>query len=88
VDLKIAIPVMIVNGTADPLNKYEGGMMQSGNFIMGNVRSTDRSFHYWSDLAGYRGDPVKTLLPDKDRTMEKPLSDILIKRKVSLRLRC
>jgi len=68
VDLKIAVPVMIVNGTADPLNKYEGGMMQSGSFIMGNVRSTDRTFHYWSDLAGYRGDPVKTALPDKDPT--------------------
>ena len=66
VDSKIAVPVMIVNGTADPLNKYEGGMMQSGSFIMGNVRSTDRTFHYWSDLAGYRGDPAKTALPDKD----------------------
>jgi polyhydroxybutyrate depolymerase len=66
VDSKLAIPVMIVNGTADPLNKYEGGMMQAGSFIMGNVRSTDRSFHYWSDLAGYRGDPIKTSLPDKD----------------------
>jgi len=66
IDSKIAIPVMIVNGTADPLNKYEGGMMQSGSFIMGNVRSTDRTFHYWSDLAGYHGDPIKTILPDKD----------------------
>jgi polyhydroxybutyrate depolymerase len=66
VDLKIAVPVMIVNGTADPLNKYEGGMMQSGSFIMGNVRSTDRTFHYWSGLAGYRGDPVKAELPNKD----------------------
>ncbi|MBA4056427.1 MAG: poly(3-hydroxybutyrate) depolymerase, partial [Marivirga sp.] len=33
---KKAIPIMIVNGTADPLNRYEGGMMQSGSFIMGN----------------------------------------------------
>ncbi|HEY5919551.1 MAG TPA: poly(3-hydroxybutyrate) depolymerase, partial [Chryseolinea sp.] len=22
--------------------------------------------HYWSDLAGYRGDPMKTALPDTD----------------------
>lgn len=66
VDSKIPIPVMIVNGTADPLNKYEGGLMQGGGFTMGTVRSTDRTFHYWSDLAGYRGDPVKTALPDND----------------------
>jgi polyhydroxybutyrate depolymerase len=66
VDQKVAIPVMIVNGTADPLNKYEGGMMKAGDFVMGTVKSTDGTFHYWSDLAGYKGDPVKTSLPDKD----------------------
>ncbi len=65
-EAKVAIPIMIVNGTADPLNPYEGGLMQSGNFMMGNVRSTDRTFHYWASLAGYEGDPVKELLPDTD----------------------
>jgi polyhydroxybutyrate depolymerase len=63
---KVAIPIMIVNGTADPLNRYEGGMMQSGNFIMGNVRSTERTFHYWASLAGYEGEPAKELIPDND----------------------
>jgi polyhydroxybutyrate depolymerase len=63
---KVAIPIMIINGTADPLNPYEGGMMQSGNFIMGNVRSTDRSFKYWASLASYEGDPVKSSIPDND----------------------
>jgi polyhydroxybutyrate depolymerase len=62
----VAIPIMIVNGTADPLNKYDGGMMQSGDFIMGNVRSTDRTFQYWSSLAGYQGSPVKESVPDSD----------------------
>ncbi len=61
-----AIPVMIVNGTADQTNPYNGGFMGSPTFTMGNVRSTDRSFHYWSDLAGYTGDPVKSLYPDTD----------------------
>jgi polyhydroxybutyrate depolymerase len=65
-EAKVAIPIMIINGTADPLNRYEGGMMQSGNFIMGNVRSTDRTFHYWSSLAGYKGNPKKELVPDND----------------------
>jgi polyhydroxybutyrate depolymerase len=66
VEAHIAVPVMIVNGTADPLNKYEGGMMQSGEFIMGNVRSTDRTFQYWAGLAGYKGPPVKSSIPDHD----------------------
>lgn len=66
VEAKVAIPIMIVNGTADPLNRYEGGMMKSGSFVMGNVRSTDRTFQYWADLAGYQGTPVKELVPDND----------------------
>ena len=63
---KKAIPVMIVNGTDDPLNKYEGGMMQSGTFKMGTVRSTDQTFRYWSQLAGYNGQPSVSRVPDKD----------------------
>ncbi len=65
-EAKKPLPVMIVNGTADPLNKYEGGMMRSGDFIMGNVRSTEKTFKYWADLAGYHTEPMKTLLPDND----------------------
>lgn len=65
-EAKVALPVMIVNGTDDPLNKYEGGMMQSGDFIMGNVRSTEKSFRYWAELAGYHNEPMKTLLEDTD----------------------
>jgi len=62
----VAIPIMIVNGTEDPLNHYNGGMMQMGNIVLGNVRSTDRTFHYWAELAGYAGEPKKELLPDID----------------------
>ncbi len=65
-EAKVAIPIMIINGTDDPLNHYQGGMMKSGNFMMGNVRSTDRTFQYWASLAGYEGDPVKVLVPDND----------------------
>ena len=65
-DAKVPMAIMIANGTADPTNPYEGGMMQGGNFIMGTVRSTDNTFHYWSSLAGYTGNPVKETLPDTD----------------------
>jgi polyhydroxybutyrate depolymerase len=81
VEAGVALPVMIVNGTADPLNKYEGGMMQSGDFIMGNVRSTDRTFEYWSQLAGYTGDPTKELLPDNDPADGKTIERYTFKKK-------
>ncbi|MEO5977896.1 MAG: poly(3-hydroxybutyrate) depolymerase [Chryseolinea sp.] len=80
-EAKKALPVMIVNGTADPLNKYEGGMMKSGDFIMGNVRSTDKTFAYWSSLAGYTGEPVKSLLPDTDPADGKTIETYTFKAK-------
>jgi len=80
-EAKVAIPIMIVNGTADPLNPYNGGMMQSGNFIMGTVRSTDNTFHYWASLAGYTGEPVKELVPDHDPADGKTIERYTYKKK-------
>ena len=69
------LSVMIVNGTKDPLNKYEGGEMSTGGVYLGTVRSTEQTFAYWANLDGYRGEPVKTFLPDVDpadgKTIEK-----------------
>ena len=65
-EAKVALPIMIVNGTADPLNPYEGGIMELPNFKMGRVRSTDSTFHYWASLAGYHGEPVEAPVPDND----------------------
>lgn len=80
-EAKMPLPILIVNGTADPLNKYEGGMMQSGTFIMGNVRSTDRTFHYWASLAGYHGQPMMTKLEDTDPTDGKTIERYTYKEK-------
>ena len=80
-EAKAPMPVMIVNGTADPLNPYNGGLMESANFKMGNVRSTDRTFHYWATLAGYTGDPVKELLPDTDPADGKTIERYVYKKK-------
>ncbi|WP_234736794.1 alpha/beta hydrolase family esterase [Tellurirhabdus bombi] len=63
---RVPIPVMIVNGTADRTNPYEGGEVKTGAISLGLVRSTDRTFQYWSELAGYKDQPTKTLLPDTD----------------------
>ncbi|MEP7258642.1 MAG: poly(3-hydroxybutyrate) depolymerase, partial [Flavitalea sp.] len=63
----VAIPVMIVNGTLDPTNIYTGGpVIMADGMNLGLVRSTDRTFHYWASLAGYKGEPRKSLLPDTD----------------------
>lgn len=61
-----ALPVLIINGTADNVNPYNGGEMFVSNASFGVVRSSENSFAYWSSLAGYTGAPVKTILPDTD----------------------
>lgn len=65
---RLAIPVMIVNGTADRINPYTGGEVITGAISLGLVRSTDRTFKYWSELAGYEGSPQMEVLPDTDPT--------------------
>lgn len=61
-----ALPVLIINGTADNVNPYKGGEMFVSNASFGVVLSAENTFAYWSSLAGYTGSPVKTLLADND----------------------
>ncbi|MBL7818781.1 MAG: prolyl oligopeptidase family serine peptidase [Saprospiraceae bacterium] len=73
---RVPLPILIVNGTADNINPYNGGEVIIGNNLsLGFVRSTDRTFQYWSSLAGYKNAPKKELLPDTDpkdgKTIEK-----------------
>lgn len=67
---------MIVNGTADEINPYNGGEVKLGPKVnLGFVRSTDRTLQYWSSLAGYTGSPKMEIMPDRDpqdgKTVEK-----------------
>jgi polyhydroxybutyrate depolymerase len=67
IEKRAKFPVLIVNGTEDKTNPYEGGEVVVGNNIsLGFVRSTNRTFQYWAELAGYKGEPKKELLPDTD----------------------
>jgi polyhydroxybutyrate depolymerase len=82
IEKRMSRPVMIVNGTEDKTNPYEGGEVilgASGSF--GFVRSTNRTFHYWSDLAGYKGEPKKELLPDTDPKDGKTIERYTFKKK-------
>lgn len=65
-EMRKPMNVMIVNGTKDNTNPYDGGevILGSGNF--GFVRSTDRTFAYWSQLSGYTESPRMRVLPDTD----------------------
>ncbi len=71
-----AIPMLIINGTADPVNPYNGGMVNLGpGKSMGAVRSTDRTVAYWASLAGHTGPPTEEKIPDitltDDQTIER-----------------
>jgi len=63
-EMKKPMNIMIVNGTEDKTNPYNGGevILASGNF--GAVRSTEKTFAYWAGLAGYEGEPSMKKLPD------------------------
>jgi polyhydroxybutyrate depolymerase len=73
----IALPVMIINGTADSTNPYNGGKMKG----KGLVQSTANSFNYWATLAGYSGQPTMEALPDTDPTDGKTIEKFTYKQK-------
>lgn len=79
---RIALPVLIINGTADSTNPYLGGEVKLGPAMnLGFVRSTDRTFQYWATLAGYSGPPKKQLLPDTDPTDGKVIEEYTFREK-------
>jgi polyhydroxybutyrate depolymerase len=63
---KIPISVMIINGTSDSTNPYNGGAVKIPGTTFGNVRSTEKTFAYWAGIDGYKGQPIKENLPDTD----------------------
>jgi polyhydroxybutyrate depolymerase len=76
-----ALPVLIINGTADGTNPYNGGEMFVNNASFGVVRSSEGSFHYWANLAGYNGQPKVELLPDNDPNDQKRIEAYTYKQK-------
>lgn len=71
----VPIAVMIINGTSDSTNPYNGGEVKIPGTSFGRVRSTDKTFQYWANLDGYSGEPFEEALPDTDpadgKTIEK-----------------
>lgn len=77
-----AVAMMIINGTLDPINPYQGGPVILGkNMNMGVVRSTERTLNYWAGLAQYKGDPTRESLPDVDTTDGKTIERFTYRQK-------
>ena len=58
---KKPIAVMIINGTKDDTNPYNGGISAKNK---GLVVSTDETFQYWATVNGYKGSPSMEEMPD------------------------
>jgi polyhydroxybutyrate depolymerase len=66
----VGIPVMIINGTADPVSPYNGGSNSRGTG-RGRTLSTDATVQYFVGLNGLSGPPTVERLPHQkpsDRT--------------------
>lgn len=61
-----AVAMLIVNGTDDPINPYDGGEVALfGRFgSRGQVESSLDSARYWAALAGHTHEPMQLRLPD------------------------
>jgi len=66
IEARKPVAVMIVNGTADPVNPYNGGEIKSAGLTLGYVRSTGQTLQYWATLDGYDRQPAYKSFPDKD----------------------
>jgi polyhydroxybutyrate depolymerase len=62
------VSVLIMNGTADPMNPWDGGDVALYGLIgnRGAVLSSADSIDYFRDIAGHAGEPEVTTLPDRE----------------------
>ncbi|MDJ0754124.1 MAG: PHB depolymerase family esterase [Ardenticatenaceae bacterium] len=60
----VPLPVMIINGTDDPLVPYGGGCVAGSSCERGAVMSTAETVDLWVALNGITEDPLTTALPD------------------------
>jgi polyhydroxybutyrate depolymerase len=54
--------VLVVSGTADPVNPYAGGTAAAGGVMLGRVRPAVRSAHDLARHAGHRTPPLRDVL--------------------------
>ena len=85
---ELPVHITIFNGTEDPINPYEGGLVEVlGNKSRGQVLSSEKTLNYWAGLADVLDQEVKiTNFPDTDGNPETKVSKISLsgQRDVSL----
>ncbi|MGE4012687.1 MAG: PHB depolymerase family esterase, partial [Alphaproteobacteria bacterium] len=62
----VAVGVLMMNGTADPLVPYDGGQVRFGRRTLGAVISTDATMALFARRNGCTAQPSTTDLPDVD----------------------
>jgi len=62
------MPVLIINGTEDPLERWEGGEIRLGRQTFGVVLSVADTVKFWVEKDRCTSSPVVTQLPDTDPT--------------------
>ncbi|MBN1445168.1 MAG: esterase [Candidatus Omnitrophica bacterium] len=59
------LPVLIMNGTKDPLIPWEGGILKVYGRDFGELLSTEETVAFWVRANGLTGEPDTEILPDK-----------------------
>lgn len=63
-----AMPVMLINGTDDPLVPYDGGFVRVGRKTRGEILSTDETIEFWIQVDQCTTKPDIIKIEDKDKT--------------------
>ncbi|MCA6335405.1 MAG: esterase [Phenylobacterium sp.] len=61
-----AVPILMMNGTADPLVPYAGGPVGGRQIDQGRVLPAEETLRFWVRANGCLGDPELRTLPDRD----------------------
>jgi polyhydroxybutyrate depolymerase len=60
------VPMLVINGTDDPLVPYQGGLVRAFGRNRGLIWSTQRTVEFWANLNGCSGAARSVALPDRD----------------------
>lgn len=71
------VAILVVNGTDDPMNPFEGGTVSLyGMGNRGEVLSTIDTVDYWRELAGHEGAPENMIYDDMDGDGRSPALNV------------
>jgi len=63
---KQKVPILIINGTEDPLVPYNGGQVHFRKRAFGKIMSVNQSLEFWLQHNQNTSTPIKTPIPDLD----------------------